>query len=738
MGNRVLVAVALLCLAALCSGCQPTVCERAGKLSDKKGDCASAVGDPLAPASTCTSRASGCSEAEQQAIGDALTCLEKLSSCSAGSEASYLASEATCLAGFAALSQACAASLFGGVIPGVDAGTDAGTADAGRQPMDGGAVELIAVADETSMALAWSPLQAGQVAKWELSTFDDGGRTDSSLTPGSRRALMLAGVAPLLPDGGPGASVERSFFITGLLNDGTVVMGAAPDAGNNGFMCQGPFGCPANQICDLGMCRTEACSVSNPACPAGYDCPSGTCVRSADAGVFDAGSGNPTGNFVSLPFISNLATARTGPPGWTGNVPVGGFVGKRPDMVAIDSARQFVAMEQESQPVGHLTVKRGKDLLSDLETASVIDSVGDHVKVTYVPDSDTIFACYNVGRGVRVRRSRDHGRTWGNDALTFEPADDGGFTSRMHSCALAPWRNGSALMVNVDDDSLVVRTITEALSVQTTELAFLSSPPDGGGFNVYNPVHPAIGTAPDAGIVHVAFTGQRVLASASDYEVYDVVRTPGLGGYSQPKFINQNLPLIQGNGQNQGYPSVAVDPLSGRAVAAFTAVEGTYSNVYVSLYSPTANEWTTGSDLQVFVKQTTECLLFPARNCSGINDWDAFSPTVRASPDGKIWLGFIAGKQAAPPATVKTDYRPWAVRVDFRAQSPVGGLGWFIRPAEKMGETVIMDPRQGGAQIMPTLSSLAVDGQLSVYGAYVEGLGAFNELENRAVYFSRP
>jgi len=50
----------------------------------------------------------------------------------------------------------------------------------------------------------------------------------------------------------------------------------------------------------------------------------------------------------------------------------------------------------------------------------------------------------------------------------------------------------------------------------------------------------------------------------------------------------------------------------------------------------------------------------------------------------------------------------------------------------------VLDPRQGGGQVIPTVSSLAVDGQLSVYSTYVEGLGQFNEIENRAVFLSRP
>lgn len=723
--------------AVLAAGCTPTVCERSADLNKKRGDCARAVGDFLGPASTCASRVATCTAAEQTKVADAVSCVEKLAACSFTAEADYLAQEGACLAGLSGLSQGCAESLFGGVVPGSDAGTDAGTVDAGRQPVDGGAVELIAVADETAIALAWVPLQAGQVAKWELSTFDDGGRTDQQLTPGARRTLTLTGLSSLLADGGAGPSVEKSFFITGLLNDGTVVLGAQPDAGGSTFQCRSPFDCPANQVCDLGVCQSQTCSPSSNTCPAGYDCPSTTCQRSPDAGAFDAGQTVNPGTFNALPFVSNLAGARTGKPSWAQETPVGGFVARRPDLVAIDSARQFIAMEQENQPVGHLTVRRGKDLISDLETASAIDTVGDHIKVTYNPESDTIFACYNVGRGVRVRRSRDHGRTWGTDALTFEPVEDGGFTSRMHSCGLAPWRNGGALLVNVEDESLVVRGITEALSTASTEYAFISSPPDGGGYNVYNPVQPAIATAPDAGIVHVVFTGQRVLASSSDYEVYDVYRTPGLGAYSQPKFINQNLPSLVGNGQNQGWPTVAVDPTSGRAVAAFSSLEGSYANVYVSMFSPTSGEWVTGSDLHVMVKQTTERLLFTGQSFID-GEWDAFSPNLRASPDGKIWLGFVAGKKAQPPATVKNVYNAWAVRFDFKAQSPVGGLGWFVRPAEKLSSTVLVDPRGSSTVPPPTWTSLAVDGQLSVYGAYVEGLGQFNELENRAVFTSRP
>ena len=741
--SHVLRALAV-CSAVLAAGCASSVCDRSAALASKVSECPQAVGHLLAPTATCATRVLGCSAQGQAALTRAVECLEKLGTCSAADQATWLSGQAACLDPLATLEQACADAVFGGTPPGSDGGADGGAVDAGRQPLDGGAVELIAVADETSFALAWAATQQGQAARWELDMWVDGGRVgELSLTPGSRRAHYFGGAVPLLADGGAGPSQARSFFVVGLLNDGTVVLGAEPDAGGGPtFSCAGPQDCSTDKVCDLGQCKQVACDTSNPACPTGYACPTGICVFAGDAGVRDAGQGSG-GTFVAAPFISNLAQAATGKPAWAAPVIVGGFAARRPSMVAIDSARQFVALEQENQPVGHYTVRRGRELLNDLGSSSVIDTVGDHVKVTYVPESDTIFACYNVGRGVRVRRSRDHGRTWGSDALTIEPVADGGFNSRYHSCDIAPWRNGSAILVHVEDDALVVKTVTEALSLASTDYAFLSGPTDGGGFNSYNPVHPAIATVPDAGVVHVVFAASRVLGGGSDLEIYDTYRTAQTGAFSQPLYVNRTS-ATNGTAGSQDWPTVAVDPTSLRAVAAYTSLEttgsGTIHTVYLSMFTPGANEWTTGSDLTVLAYHPGQMVwpLFPARQLVGGEVWDAFSPTLAANPDGKIWLGLLAGKRGSP----KNDYRPYAVRFDFDQSSQLSNAkGWFVAPAEPLlastNPTQSVDPRISG-QPMPTISTLAVDPQLSVYGAFVEALGQFNELENRAVYVSRP
>ena len=112
---------------------------------------------------------------------------------------------------------------------------------------------------------------------------------------------------------------------------------------------------------------------------------------------------------------------------------------------------------------------------------------------------------------------------------------------------------------------------------------------------------------------------------------------------------------------------------------------------------------------------------------------------MRSTADGRFWLGFIAGKKAQPPATTRNDYRAYAVRFDWDIQSPISFVkAWYVRPAEKVSDTPVVDPRTAGGQVPPTLSTLAVDDQVSVYSTYVEGIGQFNELENRAVYNSRP
>jgi len=111
-------------------------------------------------------------------------------------------------------------------------------------------------------------------------------------------------------------------------------------------------------VCNLGSCQTQSCTNSNT-CPGGYLCDTTTganrCVRifGLDAGTFDAGSSSDAGVDRPLPFLSEKVSATTGAPGFSSEMFVSPFVARNPDIVAVDSARQFVAMEQESQLFGH-------------------------------------------------------------------------------------------------------------------------------------------------------------------------------------------------------------------------------------------------------------------------------------------------------------------------------------------------------------------------------------------------
>ena len=48
------------------------------------------------------------------------------------------------------------------------------------------------------------------------------------------------------------------------------------------------------------------------------------------------------------------------------------------------------------------------------------------------------------------------------------------------------------------------------------------------------------------------------------------------------------------------------------------------------------------------------------------------------------------------------------------------------------------DPRAAGNYVPESNSALAADSQISVYGAFVEGVGTLNAMENRGVFVTRP
>ena len=81
------------------------------------------------------------------------------------------------------------------------------------------------------------------------------------------------------------------------------------------------------------------------------------------------------------------------------------------------------------------------------------------------PDSQALYACYVVGRGIRVQKSVDRGRTWGLVAATFEPPlpDDGGIGEIIRDCDIARWKNGGALMVTAEHEALIVRELAADL-----------------------------------------------------------------------------------------------------------------------------------------------------------------------------------------------------------------------------------------------------------------------------------
>lgn len=739
-------------LAGCGSGGGPAACDKSDAIDLNKvaGDCMGLdLAKPLGTKAVCADKLKPCTTSEQDTLTKVVTCLENLPVCSAAAKATFQNRQAACYASVSSLSATCKDSVFGmTIIPGEDAGYDAGPPpDAGRQPSTGtGVVDLIGVADEAGFAFAWSSRQPATFPTWELSVFDvpDGGRLPAIyIAPPSSRAYELSAPSP---DGG----VSRRFFIAAIGNQGNQIYGDPPDAGtpvvsDAGQMCMNAVDCPQNKVCDLGTCKSQTCQAGGPVtCPVGYTCEPGpmTCLRQfSDAGTLDAGTVVDAGVFIPSPLVSGLVSLTTGTPGFSPEVPVGGFVARKVELVAIDSARQFLSLEQETQLFGHFSATRGKDLVNDFGTTSPIDPAGSRARITYVPQSDVVYACYNFGRGIRIRRSRDLGRSWGNDAVTIAPEEDGGFSSRFFDCAIAPWKNGGAMFAYVEDDAIVVRTVDEFLTVppQTAaDYAFFSTGADAG--NVYNPRNLAIATLPgtllDGGpgsIVHVGFTGTRAVGAGADSEIYGLFRDGTTGAaFLGPLLVNKSI--TGGSGDPQDFVTMTVDPKTGKALAAYTSFElGAYSTVYVSLFSPTTKQWITGSDLTVFAKKLTEYPVFPAKTQADV--WDAFSPSLAATKNGKLFLSVVAGKRSG--AGVR-DLQMYLVGFDFDATSPIAGKGWFLPPAVKMSNSKVFDPRPSAGTVPPNVSAIATDRQLSVYGAFIEGIGAMNEQENRAVFVSRP
>jgi hypothetical protein len=736
--NRLLSVVLCSSLALLPAGCSSggstSICDKSAQndLSSKAGDC---VGVPTGPllgtAARCAMTIGACSDDDRARLSTAIDCVGRAATCTAATREAYLTALVACYFPLATLSQACRDGVFGGALPGDDAGVDAGVVDAGPQPIaDGGnGVELLAVVDGTDVALAWLTRQPGDVATWQLVSRGAAGPSDPEVTMGPGAVSDF-----LIPDSG---LVFRRFFVVGRTAQGEIAAGSTAvtmvDAGM--AMCASPLDCPVDRVCDLGRCVPQSCMLGSTTCPGGYQCLANVCTRTtSDAGGFDAGFQRPDAGSVNrpLPFISNEVALMAGAAGFSGDVTLGGFAGRRPSVAAIDTARAFVALEQEGQLVAHASSRRGQDFVDDALTSFPLDTVGTRVQTTYNRDSKLLFACYTVGRGVRVQRSTDFGRTWGLSATTVEPADDGGVSSTIQDCDIAPWTGGGAIMVTVEDDALMVRTISSALSVGDPVQAFAANPS-----TYFNPQHPAIATLPAESVVHVTFTGTRTGSTGvQDSEPLGVYRDGTLGAFTQAVGLGGSPTGIT---NMQDWTTVAIDPTSKRALAAFVSIEpgpgnAPISTVYTSLWNPMTKKWGTSSDLNVFAAQQNTTLLFPQK--APLTDtWFAFSPSVVALPSGKMWLSFVVGSRTSGVG----DYRMVAVPFDFDLQSPLAtAKGWYVRPVVTVSTTRVIDPRGSLSAPQPPVSSLAADHQLSIYGAFIQGLGTNGEVEGRGMFFSRP
>ncbi len=704
-------------------GCQPTVCERSATADSKKSaecDVAPLLGG------ACTDNIKSCSEADLKVIGDVITCVEGLPLCGPIAKDAWQLQYQTCTVQFAALSQPCLQAFFMGAVPGVDAGIP----DAGLPPMtDGGqGVDLFAAANANTVALAWVPRQQGDVAKWVLVETDALGdnRVETEVTDGTAVHLTI-------DDAG---MTGRRYFLIGVDQTGAIVQGApfTNTAADAGPMCSGPQDCPVSEVCDLGQCRVQSCVAGmTNTCPANYACPaSGQCYRTGDDGGFIIGNGGRDAGAAPLPFITNQVQLTPRPPTVQPVIQVGAVAGRRPAVVGIDTARVAVALEQEGQVVAHVSEARGADLIDDALTASGIDTLGGRVHLAWNPDSKLLYACYVVGRGIRVQVSANMGRTWGRVARTFEPPalEDGGVDVAFRDCDIAAWKNGGALMVTAEPEALMVYDLAEDLSTNMRTAAF-TSVMDAGTSTLSLPSRPAIATAPALSLVHITFTGTRELTGgASDTEPYGIMRE-GTGAFSPPDSMTTTL----GSALPEDYTTVAVHPVTGRAVGAYTTVNvgAQNSTVYVSLHNAQARAWGTGGHLNVFATDQNTSLWLPNKPAN--ETWFAFSPSMAPLPDGTFAFSFVAGPRIGQAG----DYRIYMAPFDLERAPPVGnGRGWFVGSVAQMSSERVVDPRGSLNGPQPPVSSIATDGQLSVYGVFTPGTGVSGDVDGAARFFHWP
>jgi len=719
------------------AGCGPNLCEKAeSAAAGKAGTCGSTL--PV-PGNSCPAALSACSDAERKQLETWVTCVGALPTCAPLTETDWVSARDACFAPLASLGTSCRDGLFGSALPGTP---DGGPAPVTRSPdTDGhGALDLVVVADDSTLALAWTATQPGQVAGWEVHSVDGSGVSvpmESVAAPG-QRTFSVTGLA---------AGTQRSYWVVGVDALGNVALGQLPQpvgTADAGTGCAGAADCPDTQVCDLGTCRVLSCQGGTGTCPGGYGCSgsTSTCVRlsDADGGVpMTADAGTPAQTEQPRPFISERRSATTGDAGFTESVVSDFAADQDPVLAALDSARQVMVVQQGGQLFSHATSDRGARW-----TVSVLDAIGQRAQLAWSRGSGALFACYQVGTFVRVRVSTSDGQAWDPGAVdvSYPAPGDGSPAPVVKDCDIAPWTEGRALLVTAEPDGLYVRTVGKDLSLSDKQPVFANENPAGGVSTVFAAERPSIDTDPGKSTVHVVFTGSRnLLAGGTDKDVYGVYRDPAKTGTQFSGRKRLTLGSLGSQGQNllQDHAQVAVEPGTGRAVAVFQSEEpgasgaAPFQSVYVAMFglNPSLPDWASGSDLSVFVKDNVgNFLVLPDRPAVG-SPWDAVSPGVAILPSGRITVAFSAGIQGQASF-------PYAVGFSFDAISQVGtaaGKGWFLPPAVKVSPAAVVDFGNSPRLTGPVL---AADGQLSTYLGYIEGVGGGAAIPNRLLLYARP
>lgn len=746
---RQLLLCASVALLGIATGCAKDVCDRSSAYdpASKKGDCDVSIrGRVLGDA--CTSGLGACSDADKDTLDALLECHQALPVCASGEVDAFVQAQDACFARASSLSESCRNAMFGDGLPGNDGGTDGGE-DAGVQPdtENAGALDLFGTADETTIALAWSQSQKGEVARWEVYPTNEVDLPFDTLVVENQMFAQ--------EEGEPMA--RRKYFVAGfnaageLVSGDTTVEDAGMDAGM--AMCATPFDCPSNRVCDLGACVEQTCGNSDD-CPGGYLCHanSGLCERviMQDAGTPDAGMDAGVEE-TSRPFISEQIEVTTGPAQYSPDRVVSDFSATSPGMVAFDTARAFVIMEQDGQIAGYYTENRGQTFRT-----VPVDSTGRFPRLAHEPVSETVFACYTVTAqpgSVRVRASHNQGRTWPLTSLELAstPDEEGNPGPSILDCAIAPWTEGTAIVAAVEGGNRVnVWTVSKSLEILSGPTLVFESGTYGEGAaqaSLTSPGQIALTARPEDLQVHLLMT---------------VTRTPNTGGGPRNKIIGfYRAPTTGGSFQGPGFvgtatatapfnytaPTVAIDPVSKRGVAAFQSDEGSGTfggtTIYVATFNNGTGNWTSGTDLNVFYRPGSGgYIVFPNRQLS--EAWSAMAPNLVVDKKGRMTLAMLAGRETGNVLNLNV----WAVPFDMTKPSPgagAGALGYFGTPCPPNQ----CDGTYGATRVSPTRAAkldgrvtagpiMAADAQISTWLTFIEGVGAAGDAPNRPVVITRP